>query len=189
MEDFILQLGALEAVLTRAEEQAPANEDALRDTLRDIDTRLARWVAVVEEGGNSATAAKAIKSLEDQRSAVEAQLRPRTARPAPAAVASRLEEWRRHLRGNVHAARAILSRVLDGRIKFEPTLDGGIEFVITSKFNLVLAGLVAERPAPAAGVYRGVGPPRARPAGRRGREGGAAYQWRPWRDSNPRSPP
>jgi hypothetical protein len=60
-------------------------------------------------------------------------------RLAPAVVESRLEEWRRLLRGSTRQGRAVLQRVLRGRIVFTPVTDDpqcvGYEFEAPTRFD------------------------------------------------------
>src|SRR5205085_2587257 len=66
-------------------------------------------------------------------------------RPIPrlprALVESRLEEWRRLLRQSVTQGRAVLQRVLQGRITFRPN-GAGYTFEAPTRFDKLFAGVL-----------------------------------------------
>ena len=71
-------------------------------------------------------------------------------RLAPKVVEDRLAEWRRLLRQSTTQGRAVLQRVLCGRITFTPKDAGygaGYEFEAPTRFDKLFAGVVCERPA------------------------------------------
>ena len=75
-----------------------------------------------------------------------ASLRP-VPRLAPAVVEGRLAEWRRLLRQSVTQGRAVLQRVLQGRITFTPRPGGGLDFTAATRFDRLFAGVVVPMPA------------------------------------------
>jgi hypothetical protein len=67
---------------------------------------------------------------------------------APAVITHRLAEWRRLLRGSTLQARAVLQRILAGRLVFTPRADGqGYDFSGPTRFDKLFRGIVAPRPA------------------------------------------
>ena len=71
-------------------------------------------------------------------------------RPIPrlpvAVLADRLAEWRRLLRQSTTQARAVLQRVLDGRVTFTPE-GPGYAFAAPTRYDRLFSGLVAPHPA------------------------------------------
>ena len=61
-------------------------------------------------------------------------------------VEDRLAEWRRRLRQSTTQGRAVLQRVLRGRITFTPKFEG-YEFEAPTRFDKLFLGVVVERPA------------------------------------------
>ena len=60
----------------------------------------------------------------------------------------RLAEWRRLLRGSTTQGRAVLQRVLRGRLTFRQRADGrGYDFSRPTRFDKLFTGIVVERPA------------------------------------------
>jgi hypothetical protein len=59
-------------------------------------------------------------------------------------IEDRLSEWRRLLRSSPTQARAVLQRVIHGRIVFTP-VDGSYQFAATTRFDKLFAGLVIPR--------------------------------------------
>lgn len=84
---------------------------------------------------------------ERERLAEERSLLRPISRLAPQVVASQLEEWRRLLRGSMTPARAVLQRILRGRIAFRP-LPGaeGYEFRCETRFDRLFAGVAVTLP-------------------------------------------
>lgn len=71
-------------------------------------------------------------------------------RPVPrlptAVIADRLAEWRRLLRQSVTQGRAVIQRVIVGRIVFTPT-DNGYTFEAPTRFDKLFAGVAVPPPA------------------------------------------
>jgi len=61
-------------------------------------------------------------------------------------VENRLAEWRRLLRQSVTQGRAVLQRVLDGRIVFTPEGEG-YAFAAPTRFDKLFTGIATPRPA------------------------------------------
>lgn len=61
-------------------------------------------------------------------------------------VENRLAEWRRLLRASVTQGRAVLQRVLRGRIVFTPVGEG-YTFEAPTRFDKLFSGIVVPRPA------------------------------------------
>ena len=202
VEEHVLTAERVEAFLLSVEEAAAdGRRPGLEKELRDVTRRLAHLADAIEAGGDAATLVERMRALEERKRALGEDLR--AARPvprlAPAVVESRLAEWRRVLRGSVTQARTVLQRVVDGRVTFSPYPGRmGASFEAPTRFSALFAGIVVADVALPSFVERG---------DRRGRESldreqrtiEADYEEllrraeskgvRPWRDSNPRSPP
>jgi hypothetical protein len=94
-----------------------------------------------------------VRDLEARQAAISAELarlRP-TPRLAPDVLADRLAEWRRLLRQSTTQSRAVLQRVLRGRITFTPLAGrDGYTFAAPTRFDKLFTGFAV--------------PPEARPA-------------------------
>jgi hypothetical protein len=208
-----------EAVLQAVEEHALTPEaveqvirlterDDLREQQRrldremlDNDKRIKRLRDAIEAGGEAASLVDRIRQLEERQRKIwseAAELRP-VPRLHPAVVENRLAEWRRLLRQSATQGRAVLQRVLRGRLTFWPRADGqGYDFAGPTRFDRLFTGIVAPRPAFIRDDVRGtehIGPEdtfegdygRLLENAER-RLNAADNEWRPWGDSNPRSP-
>jgi hypothetical protein len=92
-------------------------------------------------------------------------------RIAPALVERRLDEWRRLLRQSTTQGRAVLQRLLGGRLTFTPRADGtGYDFGGQTRFDKLFAGSSSSGPIGCRRVARR----RSRPM-RRGTSIAAAY--------------
>ncbi len=199
----------------RAPHGAEENADAerrrrLEAELKDVRRREAQLVAVLEGARSAPEPVLArLAELGKRRAVIEGELKAAAPIPrlASKVIESRLVEWRRLLRGTVHQARAVLQRVLAGRLVFN-VLPGGhlVEFEAPTRFSQLFAGVVTgpalteQVPIP---DYVRVGDERGHEAGESERKSlEVAYEQvlataearmekvaRPWRDSNPRSPP
>lgn len=131
--------------MLRAEEARPVDQAvALRAEQKDLEKRIGRVLGALEESGSSPNLVRRLKVLEARQAEIEALLvstQP-VPRPEPAKVASKLAQWRKHLRGNISQARVVLQRLVVGRIKVGPAADGGCEFSAETKFDKIFAGLV-----------------------------------------------
>ena len=125
-------------------------QTALTRERADLEKRIARLVVAVETAGDVTSLADKLRALEVRRHAIDTQLRE--LRPVPrlprAVIENRLAEWRRLLRQSVTQGRAVLQRVLQGRILFTPRADGrGYDFEAPTRFDKLFSGMVAPRPA------------------------------------------
>lgn len=106
--------------------------------------RVGNLLAALEEGGDSAALVKQLRTQESRQAALVAELaslRP-IPRLEPAVVQDRLAEWRRMLRGSTTQARAVIQRVVDGRITFKVREDGlGYDFIARTRFDRVFTGI------------------------------------------------
>jgi hypothetical protein len=128
-----------------------------RNVVKDID----RYVVAVKTAGDIQPLAAKLRELEQRRLAIDDEIRNLQPVPrlAPAIIEDRLAEWRRLLRGSTTQGRAVLQRVLHGRITFTPD-DQGYTFEAPTRFDKLFSGIVVPRPAfiPAGGVPVHIGP-------------------------------
>ena len=120
-------------------------QDALKHEQQDIEQRLARLVAAIETGGEAASLVAKVKELDARRVAIDGELhscRP-VPRLRPEVVEDRLTEWRRLLRKSTTQGRAVLQRVLRGRITFTAKC-GGYEFEAPTRFDKLFLGVAVE---------------------------------------------
>lgn len=125
-----------------------------------MDRRLARLLDAIETGGEVGSLVSRVRELEERRRDLRAEaaaLRP-VPRLAPAVIESRLAEWRRLLRQSTTQGRAVLQRVLRGRIKFMPREGAeaeiageGYNFSADTRFDRLFTGVVVETPSWAQG--------------------------------------
>lgn len=143
--------------------------DALERERHDVEVRISRLTAAIETGGEIGPLVERLRALEARKQAIAADLE-RSApvpRPEPKAVKSRLAEWRRLLRGSPTQARAVLARVLDGKVTFRPLPGGIVELEGATRFSSLFVGFVVTQDAETA-------PPHVRVPDRRGHEAGDA---------------
>ncbi len=109
--------------------------------------RIARLVVAVETAGDVTSLAVKLRELEARHAAIADQLRGLRPVPrlAPEVIENRLAEWRRLLRQSTTQGRAVLQRVLRGRIVFTPKGDG-YTFDAPTRFDKLFSGIVVERP-------------------------------------------
>ena len=83
-----------------------------------MEKRIARLVVAVETAGDVESLAAKLRELEARRRAIDVEVA--SLRPVPrlprVVIETRLEEWRRLIRGTVTQGRMVLDRVLAGRI-------------------------------------------------------------------------
>lgn len=150
IEEHALTPEAIEQVISLAErDDAQGQQAALARESKDLDKRIARLVAAVESAGDVASLAAKLRELEARRRAVGREmvsLRPLPKLPRQV-VEGRLDEWRRLLRASTLQGRAVLQRILDGRIVFTPRADGeGYDFIAPTRFDKLFTGVVVPRP-------------------------------------------
>ncbi len=151
IEEHALTPEAIERVVRFSETAADVNAErkkALDRERRTIDKSLANLTAAIETGNAPMTVLDRIRDLERKRRDVDAALASCVALPrrAPEVVADRLSEWRRPLRGSTDQARAVLQRVIDGRITFtpRPRVKGTcpeVEFEARTRFGRLFSGV------------------------------------------------
>ena len=110
------------------------HQQRLRHEQQDVQKRIARLVAAIENGGDAAPLVAKVRELEARQKTLEtevASLRPGP-RLAPAVIADRLAEWRRLLRQSPTQGRTVLQRIVHGRLTFTPRTN-----VITGEVDVV----------------------------------------------------
>ncbi len=147
VEEHVFTPEAIEAVVKMTERDDLREMQAQRSVeLRNVEARIKRLVAAVEDGGDVRSFGQRLRELEAQQAALQneiANLRPLPRLPLPV-VQNRLDEWRRMLRQSPTQSRAVLQRVIEGRIVFTPTADGAYEFTATTRFDKLFTGVVVK---------------------------------------------
>ena len=149
IEEHALTPEAVEQVVQLTErDDVRDQQDALRRERTDVERRIARLVSAIETGGDVPSLVAKVRELETRRGAIDGDLRDLQPVPrlAPQVVEDRLAEWRRLLRQSTTQGRAVLQRVLRGRITFTPKDDGGYEFEAPTRFDKLFSGVVYEPP-------------------------------------------
>ena len=214
VEEHVLAPARVEEFLLSVERDDSGERKArLEREASDVEEqRIKALVAAIETGGDAASRVARLKELEARRDEVAEQIEATKPLPRvePEVLESRQAHWRKLLRGSVTQARAVLAKVLDGRLTFAPYPGGlGAGFDARTKFAALFVGVVLTETGPASsefiehlGRHRGQGGEllheeqgrieasyeqllrRAEAAARKSEKG-----VRPWRDSNPRSSP
>jgi hypothetical protein len=121
VEEHVLRPERIEAFLLAVEaEDTGEQRKALEREASALDKSAARLVRLAEQTDDVTALAARLRAVEARRKEVAAALnaaQPVPRLPAPV-IKSRLTEWRHQLRGNVRQARAVLERVLAGRLLF-----------------------------------------------------------------------
>ena len=102
-------------------------------------------MAAIETGGEAASLVAKVKELDARRVAIDgglSGLKP-VPRLRPEVVEDGLTEWRRRRRQSTTQGRAVLQRVLRGRITFTPKC-GGYEFEAPTRFDKLFLGVAVE---------------------------------------------
>jgi hypothetical protein len=142
VETHVFAPEAIEKIVQLAEtEDARHQQERLRKSAPEIERRVARVLRAIEEGGDAAPLVARVRELEEQRRSILAEAAALTPVPrlAPAAVESRLDEWRRLLRQSMTQGRAVLQRVIKGRITFTPDGDS-YSFRADTRFDRLFEG-------------------------------------------------
>jgi site-specific DNA recombinase len=151
IEEHALTPEAVEQIIRLTErDDAREQQEALSRERRDIEKRIGRLVAAVETAGDVASLAAKLRELEARRNAIDGELRGLHPVPrlAPAVIEDRLAEWRRLLRQSTTQGRAVLQRVLRGRLTFTPREDGqGYDFSGPTRFDRLFTGIVVQLPS------------------------------------------
>ena len=148
IEEHALTPAAVEAVvqLTERDDVQDQQMQLVRER-KGNDKRLKNLGDAIETGGEAATLMARVHELEARQRAIADELASLAPLPrlAPRVVNDRLEEWRRLLRGSTTQARAVLQRVLKGRITFTPN-DAGYTFEAPTRFDKLFAGVACPWP-------------------------------------------
>lgn len=151
VEEHALTPEAVEHVIQLTERDDVRDQQAALDREReDIGKRIKRLVDAIEIGGEALSLVAKLRELEARQGAISGELAvlqpvPRLAREV---IENRLNEWRRLLRQSPTQARAVLQRLLQGRLTFTPHPSGtGYNFSGPTRFDKLFAGIAVERPA------------------------------------------
>ncbi len=146
IEEHALTPEAIEHVVKLTERDDVAEQRAMLEREgKDLDKRIANLVTAVESGKDVASLVAKLRELESRRTAIAeevANLRP-VPRLEPAVIENRLAEWRRLLRQSTTQGRAVIQRIVRGRITFIPE-GGGYEFEAETRFDKLFVGLVSQ---------------------------------------------
>ena len=148
IEEHALTPEAVEQVVQLTErDDVRDRQDALQRECKDVERRIARLLSAIETGGDAPSLVARVRELEARRVGIDGDLRNLQPVPrlAPQVVEDRLAEWRRLLRQSTTQGRAVLQRVLRGRITFTPKF-GGYEFEAETRFDKLFTGVTVERP-------------------------------------------
>lgn len=151
IEEHALTPEAVERLMTLTERDDLREQHALLGReVSDIEKRIGRITAAIELGDSPASLLAKLRELEARRTAIAgdmAKLRP-VARLAPAVLENRLAEWRRLLRQSTTQARAVVQRIVHGRITFTPRADGqGYDLAAPTRFDKLFTRVAAPRPS------------------------------------------
>lgn len=150
IEEHALTPEAVEQVVRLTErDDAAERQTALAREQKDLKKRIARLVAAVETGGDLMSLQAKLRELEARDSVIAEELRGLHPLPrlAPHVIEDRLDEWRRLLRQSTTQGRAVLQRVLNGRIVFTPDGATGYSFEAPTRYDKLFSGIVVPRPA------------------------------------------
>lgn len=149
VEAHALTPEAIEQVILLTERDDAREQQAkLEREDKDIAKRIGRLVDAIAEGGEVPSLVAKVRELEARKKAIKSDmtaLRP-VPRLAPKIIADRLADWRRLLRQSPTQARAVLQRVIRGRITFIPRADGGFDFSAETRFDKLFIGVVVPPP-------------------------------------------
>jgi hypothetical protein len=163
VEQHVFTPEAIEQVIALTErDELRERQDLLRLEYKDVERRIARLTAVLEtdEGASVASLVAKLRQLEQRQTSIARELE--ALNPVPRlpqqVVQSRLDEWRRLLRASTTQGRAVLQRVIDGRITFTPTeavlyqgdsvcSQPGYDFQAPTRFDKLFTGIAIKRPA------------------------------------------
>ncbi|MEO8680159.1 MAG: recombinase family protein [Vicinamibacterales bacterium] len=150
IEEHALTPEAVEQVIKLTERNdAQELQAALYRERKDVAKRISRYQEAIGAGGGDIAAVVAkLRELEARQRAIDVELRGvlPVPRPAAALIENRLAEWRRLLRQSTTQGRAVLQRVLRGRVTFTPCGEG-YTFEAPTRFDKLFSGIVVQRPA------------------------------------------
>ena len=150
IEEHALTPEAVEQVIQLTERDDVAERRARLDReAKDVEKRVKRLVEAIEAGSDAAPLVDRLRQLEARRQGIADELA--ALRPVPRlprkVVEGRLAEWRRLLRQSTTQGRAVIQRVIVGRITFTPRADGqGYDFSAQSRMDRLFTGVAAPRP-------------------------------------------
>jgi site-specific DNA recombinase len=160
VEEVVLTPEAIEqAVLLSERDDHDDRQRNLDLELAEVEKRIARLTEAIANGGGSVAAVvEKLQTLEARQRQITAERV--TLRPVPRlpekVVEDRLDEWRRLLRSSTTQARAVLQRVVVGRIVFTPnvgdplvkagTVAPGYRFAAKTRVDKLFAGVATVRP-------------------------------------------
>jgi len=156
IEKHALTPEAIERVIALTErDDAREQHEALTRERQDVQKSIDRLVKAVEKAGDIESLGTRLRELEARLTDIKTQLRAVRPVPrlAPAVVEDRLAEWRRLLRASTTQGRAVLQRVLRGRITFTPRVHpisgeaDGYDFEAPTRFDKLFTGIAVTRPA------------------------------------------
>ena len=148
VEEHALTPEAIEQVVQLTErDDLRDRQDALDREREDVEQRIRRLVDAIESGGDAPSLVAKVRELETRRGSIARELRGLCPVPRLAShvVEDRLAEWRRLLRQSTTQGRAVLQRVVDGRITFTPN-GGGYTFEASTRFDKLFSGVACELP-------------------------------------------
>ena len=126
VEEHVFTPEAIEHLIALTErDELRDRQDLLHAEYKDVERRTARLTAVLEtdEGAAVASIVAKLRALEQRKAAISGELD--MLQPVPRlpqhVVTGRLDEWRRRLRASTTQGRAVLQRVIAGRITFTPS--------------------------------------------------------------------
>src|SRR5262249_44730781 len=125
MEQHLTEETVEQMVLVTERDDVQEQKAMLEREHADLAKRIKAVVAAIEAGGDAPSLIARLRGLEARRNTIAsdaAALRP-VPRLPQSVIADRLADWRRMLR-NPTQGRAVLQRIVKGRIVFTPTLLG-----------------------------------------------------------------
>jgi hypothetical protein len=160
IEEHALTPEAIEQVIQLTErDDVQDRQDALTREMKEIERRIKRNMEAIEVGGDLSSLVVRQRELEARRQSITREiesLRP-IPRLAPSIIENRLADWRRLLRQSTTQGRAVLQRILRGRMTFVPHPNGrGYDFTAPTRFDKLFTGVVADRPPHLPTTTRGV---------------------------------
>lgn len=152
IEEHALTPEAIDQVIQLSERDDVAEQQArLEREAKDVAKRIERLVEAIAGGDAPSPILAKLRALEARQREIRKEqfvLRP-VPRLAPAVVEDRLAEWRRLLRSSTTQGRAVLQRIIRGRIIWTPRADGeGYDFVAETRFDKLFTGVAVGLPLP-----------------------------------------
>ena len=149
IEDHALSPEAIESVMSLYErDDVQEKGKILLAEHEDVSKRLGRLVDSMERG-ESTTVLGRINELEEKKAKIEDSLNSLQPMPRlePKIMEDLLAEWRRLLRSSPTQARAVINRIIEGRIMFIPRKGGkGYDFRAKTRFDRLFSGVAVPKP-------------------------------------------